>query len=63
MVRAKGTETIEAVAICAKSRVVKTVGTPLPPAAAHWRTQKVATEGPACRRPLGRDCSRYPSKA
>jgi hypothetical protein len=35
VVRATGTETIEAVAICAKSRVVKTVGTPLPPAEAH----------------------------
>ena len=35
IVRANGTETIEAVAICAKSRVVKTVGTPLPPAGAH----------------------------
>jgi hypothetical protein len=35
VVRAHGTETIEAVAICAKSRVVNTVGTPLPPAEAH----------------------------
>ena len=34
-VRANGTETIEAVAICAKSRVVKTIGTPLPPAGTH----------------------------
>jgi hypothetical protein len=31
VVRASGTETIEAIAICAKSRVVRTVGTPLPP--------------------------------
>ena len=31
VVQASGTETIEAIAICAKSRVVKTVGTPLPP--------------------------------
>jgi hypothetical protein len=31
VVRANGNETIETVAICAKSRVVKTVGTPLPP--------------------------------
>jgi hypothetical protein len=31
VVRAHGTETIEAIAICARSRVVKTVGTPLPP--------------------------------
>ena len=35
VVRANGTETIEAVVICAESRVVKTVGTPLPPAEEH----------------------------
>jgi hypothetical protein len=31
VVRAQGTETIEVIAICAKSRKVSTVGTPLPP--------------------------------
>jgi hypothetical protein len=31
VVRAHGNETIEAIAICAKSRKVTTVGTPLPP--------------------------------
>ena len=31
VVRAAGNETIEAIAICAKSRKVTTVGTPLPP--------------------------------
>jgi hypothetical protein len=31
VVRAAGKETIEAIAICAKSRKVTTVGTPLPP--------------------------------
>jgi hypothetical protein len=34
VVRAAGSETIEAIAICAKSRKVTTVGTPLPPAGA-----------------------------
>jgi hypothetical protein len=31
VVRAQGTETIEVIAICAKSRKVSTVGSPLPP--------------------------------
>jgi hypothetical protein len=31
VVKANGTETIETIAICAKSRVVTTIGTPLPP--------------------------------
>jgi hypothetical protein len=31
VVRAQGTQTIEVIAICAKSRKVSTVGTPLPP--------------------------------
>jgi hypothetical protein len=31
VVKANGQETIETIAICANSRVVKTVGTPLPP--------------------------------
>jgi hypothetical protein len=35
VVRAQGSETIEAVAICAKSRKVTTVGTPLPPFEEH----------------------------
>jgi hypothetical protein len=34
VVRAHGNETIEAIAICARSRKVTTVGTPLPPASA-----------------------------
>jgi hypothetical protein len=34
VVRAHGNETIEAIAICARSRTVTTVGTPLPPAEA-----------------------------
>jgi hypothetical protein len=35
VVRARGDETIEAIAICAKSRKVTTVGTPLPPFEEH----------------------------